>query len=89
MNKELLYGTYLTFQVKTILEKSKQPLTISEIARALHEFENLNEARNLKARVNRSLKSLRFNFNVIRITSTVGEKKVLCYKYQINVLEKN
>lgn len=80
--KSLLYGTYLTFKVKELLEQSDGPLSVRQIADQLANLPE-KESYNLRRRVRKSLKDLLF-LDVLTEAEPQRENNLIVHTYQFN-----
>ena len=83
--QDLLYGTYLTFRIKEILDAAKRPLTVRQITSQLAELSD-REHYNLSRRVRKSINQLVFQEEVSR-SWLRRENNLINFTYQTNVHE--
>ena len=83
---DLLYGTYLTFLVKSNICNSKGGLTVKQIEECIHLYPTRRERINFRKRIRQSLISLYEN-EVISRKEVKGDNNLIAHKYYINVKE--
>ncbi|MGH1437025.1 hypothetical protein [Lewinella sp. LCG006] len=85
MMQDLLYGTYLTFRIKEILDAAKRPLTVRQITRQLAKLSE-REHYNLSRRVRKSINQLVFQEEVSKSWHR-RENNLIIFTYQTNAHE--
>ena len=77
--QDLLYGTYLTFRVKEVMDTAQTPLSVRQIATCLAAFDG-REGYNLRRRIRKSLRMLEDRGDVV-IQGWHRENNLMTFTY--------